>query len=74
MKKVQVYITAKVVGTIMVPDETTDTQIANGIVDIYFHPANIPSIEKEDLGADEYSIKILPEDLVVDPNQLRLDI
>ena len=62
MKKVQVYITAKVVGTIEVPDDTTETQIRNGIVDIYFHPANMPHIEKEDLGADEYSIEILPEE------------
>lgn len=64
MKKVQVYITAKVVGTITVPDETTDTQIVDGIVDIYFYPANMLHIEKEDLGADEYTIKILPEDVV----------
>lgn len=62
MKKVQVYITAKVVSIITVPDETTNAQIANGNVDVIFCPANISPIYKENLGADEYSIKILPVD------------
>jgi hypothetical protein len=70
MKKVQVYITAKVVGTITVPDNTTDEDIKNGFADIYFYPANKPHLEKEDLGADEFTVDILPVEK--DPNQIEL--
>ena len=34
MKNVQVYITATVVGTITVPENTTDEDIKNGFADI----------------------------------------
>jgi hypothetical protein len=66
MKQIQVYITAKVVGSVTVPDSTTIEDIENGIVDIYFHPNNTSSVvEKEDLGADEYFITVLPEEEIV---------
>ena len=74
MKNVQVYITATVVGTITVPENTTDEDIKNGFADIYFYPANMPHIEKEDLGADEFTVDIITEDWGKDPNQLALDI
>jgi len=76
MKRVVVEIMAKVKATVTVPDYTTDAEIEGGVVDIFFYPIdngnNYPWQQKEDLGADEYSVKVV-KPVEVDPNQTKLE-
>ena len=63
MKQVKVTIKAEVTGYVTVSENTTNEQIKNGIVDIYFcSERDGLSLQKEDLGADFWTVTLPDED------------